>query len=83
MSVRVIEASGSKFEKGEGLKIEVGTEGKSIEKWKPDVERIKVFLEGLVGKPFIVVPTSKKAELQAQMGKLTENLEASLKQKQG
>jgi len=40
-----------------GLKIEVNTEGTKPEVWKPDVEKIQAFIEGLAGKPCITVPS--------------------------
>jgi len=41
------------------LKIEVHTNGTNPEIWKPDVEKIKNFIEKLAGKPCVIVPTPK------------------------
>jgi hypothetical protein len=42
------------------LKVEVNTEGAKPDVWKPEVKKIKNFIEGLVGKPCVIVPMSKK-----------------------
>lgn len=41
------------------LKIEVATQGTKPDIWKPDVEKIKAFIETLAGKPCVTVPTRK------------------------
>jgi hypothetical protein len=46
-------------EKDYGLKIEVNTNGSQPEIWKPDVEKIKIFINSLAGKPCVIIPTSK------------------------
>ena len=47
------------------LKIEVDTLGTNPEVWKPDVEKIKRFIEKLAGKPCVVIPTRRKKKPRA------------------
>jgi len=55
-----------KDEKKPVLKIRVFTNGKDMSIWKPDVERVQKFIEGLVGEPCITIPMSKKQQLASQ-----------------
>jgi len=48
------------------LRIEVWTEGKKMEVWKPVVDKIRKFIEELVGEPCVVVPMSKKEQIESQ-----------------
>lgn len=44
-------------QKDDEMKIEVDTQGTNPEVWKPDVEKIQDFVEGLVGRNCITVPS--------------------------
>ena len=46
------------------LKIEVQTDGRTPEIWKPEVEAIKTFIENLVGKKCIIVPSKGSSKPQ-------------------
>ena len=59
-------------------KIEVSTNGEDISVWKPDVDKIKAFIEDLVDEPCVIIPMTKKEQL-AQQSSLEEALRASLK----
>lgn len=51
---------------GAKVAIEVDTQGKKLEVWKPAVERIKTFLEDLVGEPFVQVRLTKAEEVASR-----------------
>jgi hypothetical protein len=59
------------------LKIRVFTSGVDMSIWKPDVERVRQFIEGLVGQPCIVIPMSKKQQL-ANQPPVEDQLQASI-----
>jgi len=64
------------------LKIRVETEGKNIAVWKPAVEVVKKFIEGLMGTPCIVIPMSKKEQL-ANQPPMEDRLQASIDKLKG
>lgn len=66
-----------KDEKKPVLKIRVFTNGKDMSIWKPDVERVQKFIEGLVGEPCITIPMTKKQQLASQPP-IEEALQATL-----
>jgi len=51
---------------GAKVAIEVDTQGTKLEVWKPAVERIKKFLEELVGEPFVQVRLTKAEEVASR-----------------
>jgi RecJ-like exonuclease len=62
-------------EKDYGLKIEVNTNGSQPEIWKPDVEKIKNFINSLAGKPCVIIPTSKSgSKAKTQIKTISEIL---------
>lgn len=63
---------------GAKVAIEVNTEGKKLEVWKPAVERVKKFLEELVGEPFVQVRLTKAEEV-ASRPSLIDMLEKTVK----
>ena len=79
-SHRTLSARVSRYDDNKRLRIEVNTEGKKEEVWKPDVGAIKAFLEGLVGKEFISVPIRKGKEPPVP---LDQQLQQSLDSIQG
>lgn len=67
---------------GAKVAIQVNTEGKKLEVWKPAVERIKTFLEELVGEPFVQVRLTKAEEV-ASRPSIMEMLEKTVKGENG
>jgi len=66
------------------LKIMIDTaSGNDYEDWKPQADKVKSFIEGLVKEPCITVPMSKRQQVEAEMKKLDELLEASVEKIRG
>jgi len=47
------------------IKIQVETEGKNPEVWKPDVEKIRTFIENIVRKRCVIIPTRRTGKPKA------------------
>lgn len=63
------------------LKIEVDTQGSDPDVWKPDVERVRQFIEKLAGKRCIITPEGQRSTFKkvTPIAHLTKSLQDYLK----
>lgn len=81
--ITVVRIFPKQYPNGGKIAIQItNTNGRDISVWKPAVEKIKTFLEGLVGQPFFQIPMSK-TEQDALKPNLMEMLKKTVINKEG